>query len=970
MATQIFHRNDLNRNGSGDQVSEEYASEQLSQAARFVTHLQLQLAELDRREQQLNSQLSSLIEKQQAAKREGQQLAEKISAAERKLNERDRQLADSENRLREQSESLVRQAEELRQLQMQVQQERAKFEQESRKQAIQDDQSLKLLQQKETEYSRLLAEMQRSQREAEAELASKSQEITRLQNECRVHHDELQVERSRFAEVQQERTKFEQESRQRATEGSESLKLLQSKEAEYSQLLADQQRRQRETEETLELKSQEILRLQADYQSQQAELEVERSRFAAVQQQLAELESAAQQRFQQDAEALRALQQKESEYALLFAELQQRQLEAESLLDARHQEIARLQGECEAQEAELQLERARFREAQLESEQRLLFETESKLQGEAERVQVLTDRENQLKAAEASLFERTGALAQQAEEIREQREALRQERQFLEQELQQRFAEEMQKAEAVRQADFAEREAQLAQLESSFATRVSDLEQVERSLLEQQEQLRVERAELETVRSTVLVESQQKLVAEQDQLAADRAALIAEREQLVLEYERLFDEVIKEKASLQESSNRLQAEFEAKFEAEKNEFRQAIATSELSMQADLELAKNQFVEQQETRQQTIIRHEEESRKLIEQERVRILSEIEEQQNAIHRERLELHGQREEQDRLNQQWAEHRRTERREHLQELEEISRERLAKLDLREAELERREVDFQKRFTLHESHLEKTRKELVSQKDTIAWQQQQHRVWAEKVEQSVQLRLSQIRRFRDLMSQREKCLADEQQLFERQRKETEDLLAMQREGLLSERQQFVEMKFRERELLDEQQTRLVTETNQFIEICGQLNPLLERFHSVLSQFETRPDPLGEAADDSAPSLDDVVVLLSEQILAMERTQRVLSSQQSQYREVVTRFTEWMEQRETRLCERETLFTEQLQELKLREHVCQQERDQWHRERIEVEQVIRDLVLRVEQAWQSAAEVPTVLPDPPSANAA
>lgn len=93
---------------------------------------------------------------------------------------------------------------------------------------------------------------------------------------------------------------------------------------------------------------------------------------------------------------------------------------------------------------------------------------------------------------------------------------------------------------------------------------------------------------------------------------------------------------------------------------------------------------------------------------------------------------------------------------------IDDIRREKLAGLDLRETELSRREVDFRKRTQLHEQHLEKVRHELKEQRTQLEKKRQQQRVWVEQIEASIRLRMTQLRKFRDLITAREQALDDE----------------------------------------------------------------------------------------------------------------------------------------------------------------------------------------------------------------
>ncbi len=494
---------------------------------------------------------------------------------------------------------------------------------------------------------------------------------------------------------------------------------------------------------------------------------------------------------------------------------------------------------------------------------------------------------------------------------------------------------------------FAARQKQLQQAELELQKREETLAQQLAEVAQLTEQLQLDRVSFSQMQETQRQQAAEQI--EQERLAFQEECLVRQ-----MELTEQRSEWERERAEHQRELKRQQQAWLQ----EQQEERRKLAESEAALQATAAEARAQFLEQIEQDRLLAERKISEERQQIQEERREILAEVEAERERIREERLLIQSQREEQDRLNQQWAEHRRAERRDHLQELEEIGRERLAALDQREAEIHRREVDMQKRIRLHEDHLDKARKELATQRDAITWQQQRHRQWAEQVEQSVQLRLSQIRHFRDLLTERERSLAEEQALLAKQRDEQTSWTAMQRESLLSERRQFHEMQHRERQLYDIRQERLDLETVQFHEMCQRLHPLLERLQTFVAGCPADP------ASGDAESLNTAANLLVEQLGILEETQRQLSAQQQIRREEEVRLTAWIERRESWMSERETSFNQQLSELIARESAWQAERERWHQERLEVEQAVRALVMSLE------GEISISQPETVSSNAA
>ncbi|SFJ27642.1 coiled-coil domain-containing protein [Planctomicrobium piriforme] len=475
----------------------------------------------------------------------------------------------------------------------------------------------------------------------------------------------------------------------------------------------------------------------------------------------------------------------------------------------------------------------------------------------------------------------------------------------------------------------------------------------EESLAKQAADLRLQRQSLDQAREAFeqsrLKEHRESL----QQLETERAALQIERETLTGDHQSLRDalqlELIQEREAL--------AQAQAEFAEQERRLREELQSEQAALQATAEQARLEFEALKEQELQNLSRLAQEQREQIELERIAILSAAEQQSGDILQERAELQTLRDEQAKLNQQWAEHRKSERRQHLEELEELSRDRLGKLDQREVELERREIDLQKRFRLHEDHLNNARRELATHRSTIAVEQQQHRNWVEQVEQSVRMRLGQMRRFRDLLTQREHSLAEEQELFVQQRREVEGQLALQREGLVSERQQFMEMRERERQLLDEHQQRLNDEAGLLTATRGRLDTFSEQLGPLLESLIQPPFPAAEGETppvDRQQPLEDLLTLLSQQRAEFDLARKQFADLDRTRRQEESAFIHWIEIREASMREREANFQGQLEELIIREQACQAEREQWQRERIEVEQVIRNLVQQIEQAQQVA----------------
>jgi len=485
---------------------------------------------------------------------------------------------------------------------------------------------------------------------------------------------------------------------------------------------------------------------------------------------------------------------------------------------------------------------------------------------------------------------------------------------------------------------------------------------------ELQQQAEVLAESEETLRQRVLVLRQQEedfarrftsLQAERDQYQQQQAEDQAHfQEELRLKRE----EFQEEQRRWHEAQERLKEQFRAEqasseqrltdsrlaFQAEQERIRQTIEAEQAGAWDEVEQHRIRFAEEMERERaqlQSLQRDLEENQA---RERAEWITQRDGQQAELDALKDDLQLQRSEQERLNLQWIEHRKEEKRQHLETLEEISRTRLGSLDLREREIQQREIDLQKRFRLHEDHLERARRDLSVQKSEMEWREQQQRIWIEQVESSIRMRLGQMRRFRDLLTQREKSLVDEQHLFQKQRVEVEQQLQHQRENLTIERVRTAEIRKEEvrtllerQAFLDQELEQIADDRRQAVEVTAQFSQILQQLHAAIQESPN---------DLPASHLTQLMQIVSQQIVELEESRKQLTEQQQHQRAENIRLSAWIESREAWVQEREAVFSQQLAELSKREQICQTEREAWHKERIQVEQLIRQLVQQIESA--------------------
>jgi hypothetical protein len=223
-------------------------------------------------------------------------------------------------------------------------------------------------------------------------------------------------------------------------------------------------------------------------------------------------------------------------------------------------------------------------------------------------------------------------------------------------------------------------------------------------------------------------------------------------------------------------------------------------------------------------------------------------------------------------------------------------------------------------------------------------------------MEASLQLRLAQMRNFRDLLAQRERCLAEERRAFEAQRRDSEAQCQQERAALLAEREHAEAFRADELRLRDARRQRLSVELDQIERRREEIDALHARLAILLADLQ-RSLPAHEETPGEAPAshLVQLLQLIARQLAELEESRRQLTAHQQARREEDLALSAWVEAREAWIRERETAFERQLEDLTEREQHWRGEREQWRSERMQVEQLIRDLVLQLESAPSEAS---------------
>ncbi|MEZ5944215.1 MAG: hypothetical protein R3C18_22730 [Planctomycetaceae bacterium] len=308
-------------------------------------------------------------------------------------------------------------------------------------------------------------------------------------------------------------------------------------------------------------------------------------------------------------------------------------------------------------------------------------------------------------------------------------------------------------------------------------------------------------------------------------------------------------------------------------------------------------------------------------------------------------------------------------------QEIEELRRTRLTALDQREEELRRREINAEKRVRVHEEHLGRVRDELEAARNEQRREQQQHQNWVQQVEHSIHLRLAQMRRFRDLMTQREDSLTEEKDLFDASRREIEMRLALSRNQLESDRAAWETQRERTRQHLEHQRNQLEAMaesleqqrqgmeslTANLSESVEEANTFRAAVDDAWSSFMTNGNPQQAEQKlyqtrrdliDHFRSMEESLLQqreeLAQSLVSVQQQQANLSDQEAQH-------VDWFAQRDEDLTKREASVREAFDEIAQRQNLWHTEREQWRQDRIAAEQIIRQLVQQLEKGFESAA---------------
>lgn len=344
------------------------------------------------------------------------------------------------------------------------------------------------------------------------------------------------------------------------------------------------------------------------------------------------------------------------------------------------------------------------------------------------------------------------------------------------------------------------------------------------------------------------------------------------------------------------------------------------------------------------------------------------------QQQLARERESASAERQQLQAEQADWERRRTREARELTERLESLRHAHEQEWAQREAAVAQREVDVEKRARFHEDHLARLRSTLEEMRRDLELQRQRQRVWVEQVEGSIRLRLSQLRKFRSLVEQREaECSHGWEQLQDARRRLDEADRAAQTHRasehavLDDERRVMSAESKRQHDLLRLREQELLRRGARL----DQLRDELEGMHRASLALRAEAEEVwrrltDQAGPDQAAALAGPARKIVDQYLAeagesldaeresVAAARRELESEQADSRRERDELAEALSRREQRLRERENALARRWEQLAAREDEAAEARTAFREDRQAAEGLIRELLEHLESAVEHA----------------
>ena len=291
-------------------------------------------------------------------------------------------------------------------------------------------------------------------------------------------------------------------------------------------------------------------------------------------------------------------------------------------------------------------------------------------------------------------------------------------------------------------------------------------------------------------------------------------------------------------------------------------------------------------------------------------------------------------------------------------------------------SDIENEQAEWRQQLATEQKQQEDVRRNVHSLQHALDVRRQQFRTESTGRQQTLERRLGQLGRFREVLQQREESLAREREALTLSRvqfaaecdadreKLAEELAAVERQ-----REEAETVLDRERQELERDRRKLQERTECLDELRKELEQVSVRnLESRLAAEEALAELTGEIGSDSAEQrVTEVRSVIAGQIQELQGvsgesstarmaaiTQRQIEEESSQLNEERTAFTRRMNQREQELHEQESRLQTRLTEWEQRESRWRHMRDDWLKEKLNAEQIIRNLLDELSEARAAA----------------
>ncbi|MES2788703.1 MAG: hypothetical protein V4719_03705 [Planctomycetota bacterium] len=271
-------------------------------------------------------------------------------------------------------------------------------------------------------------------------------------------------------------------------------------------------------------------------------------------------------------------------------------------------------------------------------------------------------------------------------------------------------------------------------------------------------------------------------------------------------------------------------------------------------------------------------------------------------------------------------------------------------------------------RIRFQEEHLQKLRREFETAQAAFHAERQRTQTTFNATDTQLQLRLNQLTRYRDQLDERDAAVQRQMVLIGKSRRAAVDGLAQDRQRLEVDQRDWQMVRERQQaelerkneilqsnaENLDARQTRLeqlrleLEETNRK---TMEMRLAVEEACAQLAQA-VGPDLARQRIEDSQLALSDHYRQARETLVRhrqeLEQFHRTMLQQRDEFRSEQQTLTEWIAKRDEDVSRRENQFRAEQAVVLAREETWQKTREQWFHEKLEAEQIIRELLQRLE----------------------